>query len=1082
MRFSAKCLLLALCTAWTYHGAAAQAVHAPTLNPDLKPTQYIYQDWQVEDGLPQNSVFAVEQTRDGHLWLGTQEGLVRFDGIDFTVFDRSRVKNLSSHVISVLLEDRSGVLWLGIEQGGLARYENGTFQQFTVADGLPPGGVRALFEDRDGNIWIGTVGGGLSRYDGSSFTRYTTEQGLGGDVVLAIDLDRDGSIWVGTNGGLSTYLDGNWTTFTTDDGLPGGEVWSLQATSAGALWIGTNRGVTRLRGGTFLEYPNLKGSCGGTVSDLLQDRAGTLWIATLESGVCRVNEERVQVFNRQTGLSHNQVRALYEDREGNIWIGTDGGGLNQLRQGKFAVLGTPEGLSDDVVYAVFEDRDGAIWIGTESGGLNRYHDGRFTHYSSEQGLESDFILSLHQDRQGALWAGTYDAGLCRLTGGRFQCRGTAGGLASDFVRAIFEDSRGVLWIGTDAGLHRLEDGQMDLYTTDDGLDDASITSILEDESGALWIGTWNGLSHIREDQVIAAAAADLHISEPVLALHEDGDGILWIGTWGGGLCRVKSADITCYRAADGLFDDSVIQILEDDAGFIWIGSNKGISRIAKEQFDAYDQRKISKLSPTVYDEHDGLRSREVNGGTQPAALKSTNGHLWFSTLRGVAVIDPLAINQNRVRPPVVLEDVLIDGKLAILDSIRSIPPGSRKFEFRYSGLSYVSSGQVSYQFRLEPYDDEWIQAGARRQAFYTNLPAGEYTFRVRAINSDGVVSEHDATLSFYVEPRIYETGWFFLLCVITLLLIAGGVYRLRTRHLKARQRALSRLVDERTRELQERKVELERLNQNLEEEVQRQLDVFMKERVRYENELITARDRAEESARLKASILSNVSHEIRTPLTAIMGYSHILGEEAPADHQEFVSYISDNAKRLLETLDSILELSEFESGEEVDVHLEQVDLGELMKKVAAEFKPAAVKKGLTFETSNCGERIYVEADAGAIEKVARKIVENAVKFTHNGTVQVEIGRNGRRAYFLVRDTGVGISPSFMPHVFEAFKQESQGLDRSHEGSGLGLSVARHLVRVMNGEIEVDSEQGRGSTFKVHLIATEKWTKGRDIAA
>ena len=1043
--------------------ATAQEVAPLRLDPALQITQYVHDVWQAKDGLPQNSVYAVTQTRDGYLWLGTQEGLVRFDGVRFTVM--TRAQGLESNEVRALLEDRTGALWIGTNGGGVSRMVDGVITTYTVADGLPGNAVRALYEDDRGHLWIGTIGGGLVRYDGASFTTYTMADGLTGDVVLALDEGPDGSLWIGTEAGLTRFRNGRFSRFDDPKQLPGLVVKAVAVGAHGEVWVGTNRGLVRREATRWTTYTMADGLPSDDISALYEDDRGTLWVGTLDGGVGRLYEDRFDVFSVAEGLTHNRVRAFFEDREGSLWIGIELGGLNRLRPGAFVPYTTAEGLSNDVVMTVLQDRKGAFWIGTDGGGVNRFQDGTFTYFTTADGLPDDPVSALYEDQAGALWVGTNGGGLCRLQGERFTCLTTADGLSSNYIYAIYQDQAGALWMGTEAGLNRLYDGAVTHYTTADGLPHDLVTVLYEDRRGRLWVGTMGGgLGRLQDGQLTSYTEEDGLASNVILAVHVDARGALWIGTQGGGLCRWQDEAVACLTTEEGLHNDNVLQILEDEQGYLWLGSMQGLSRVHREALEAAMTGDGDLLATAVYGTADGMKSADLMGGTQPAAWAARDGRLWFATLRGVATIDPAGLQTNPVPPPVRLEHLLVDGEPMAPGADLTLPPESRDVAFRYTGLSLVAPERVQFRYRLEPYDQEWVEAGTRREAYYTNLSPGRYRFHVIASNNDGVWNEQGTTTTFYVQPFFYETAWFYWLCAAGLILLGTAAYRLRTRHMKRRALALQGLVDARTRELRARERELEELNQNLAAEVRRQIDLIMEERSRYEHELIGAKEKAEESARLKATILDNISHEIRTPITAILGFAQILATELDAAQQEFVTYIEENGQRLLGTLNAILDLSNMET-DTLPMELERVDLEVAAQHATDLFQLMAARKGLTLRT-DVKETASASVDRAAIDQILTNLVGNAIKFTEEGEVVVEVGVAAHRAYCRVRDTGIGIGAAFMPHLFEAFKQESTGLARSHEGSGLGLAITRRLVEAMQGTISVESEKGHGAVFTV----------------
>ena len=632
------------------------------------------------------------------------------------------------------------------------------------------------------NIWVGTLGG-LSRITNGQFTSYRVQDGLASNTVLAICEDHEGVLWIGTeDGGLTRLKDGRFSTLTTRDGLANNLVRSVLETSDGSLWIATRDGLSRLKAGAFTTYRTSRGLIGNSVFALHEDREGNLWVGTNE-GLSRLTNDSITSYNAKQGLSSNAIAAIYEDREGNLWIGTYDAGLNRLKDGRFAVYGAADGLADDVVRPVLQDRAGALWIGTNSG-LSRFRDGIFTTFSTKNGLANNMILSLYEARDGSLWVGT-NGGLSRLRDGKFTSYTSKAGLSDNTVLSICEDSSGSLWIGTASGLNEYRDGKFTAYTTADGLSNDSVWSLASDREGNLWIGTdGGGLNLRRNGRFSAYTINDGLANNAVLSLYEDPKDGLWIGT-GGGLSRLRDGTFSKYMAAQGLFDDVVFQILEDGAGNLWLSCNKGISRVSKTDLEDFAAGKIQAITSISYGTSDGLKSRECNGGFQPAGCRTADGRLWFPTVKGLALIDPSRMKTNLQAPPVIVERVLVDNVALDLSSPVRLSPGKEKFEFHYTGLSFLAPEKVRFKYKLEGFDRDWVDAGGRRETLYTNIPPGNYTFRVIASNNDGIWNETGSSFEFDLEPRFYQTYWFYGLVALAVAMMGWGLYRLRLRQVQA---------------------------------------------------------------------------------------------------------------------------------------------------------------------------------------------------------------------------------------------------------------------------------------------------------
>jgi signal transduction histidine kinase/ligand-binding sensor domain-containing protein len=746
--------------------------------PSSTITPHILEKWTTENGLPQNSINDILQTRDGYLWLATHGGLVRFDGARFVVFDRS-VEGIKSQRIKALCQDSKGTLWAGTEEGMLISYRDGKFTTYKIEERLGGEEVFRIEEDDASNLWI-TGRGVLIKFDGEQFIRYTHEKFE--PVIDGYPAGRRLS-WYQDSSGLHCLVKGRDETYSLPSQLRRARVIGVSLDRKGNLWIQSDgAGVVKLTNGQSRRYTTREGLPSNEVEGLfLEDRTNNLWFADHRSTLYRIRNNKYELVHT---FPENSLIVLYEDREGSVWIGTPVG-LYRQAESTITLLTERQGLSLNWTYSILQDRAGAIWIGTWGGGLNKYENSRFIRYHLRADFQSDTISSIYEDNSGRLWVGA-NGGVGYFKNDRFQKYEDESGLLNHEVWAIHEDRSGNLWFGTDSGLVQMNNHKLILYTTKDGLSYDFVRSLFEDRAGTLWIGTDLGLTRLKDGVFTTYTERDGFIGNQVRAIYQDSDGVLWIGTYDGGLYRFKDDRLTRYTTKDGLHDNGVFQIMEDDTGNFWMGCNRGIYRVSRQELNDFAEGKVRSINSVVYGTKDGLATLECNGGRQPSGLKTKDGKLWFPTMGGIAVIDPKT-TQAKPEPPVIIEEFRFGNKAVDFSDGVEIGPDQENFEIRYTALSFIKPEQIRFKYKLIGLDEEWIDAGNRRTVSYYRIPPGRYRFVVIAANSDNVWNMQGQGIDIVVLPPFWRTWWFLSLIVIglasvTFLFYERRVFRLRKEH------------------------------------------------------------------------------------------------------------------------------------------------------------------------------------------------------------------------------------------------------------------------------------------------------------
>lgn len=1076
----------------------------------------------IEDGLSQSVVFCIKQDRKGFMWFTTQDGLNRYDGYRFHIYrpDPTNPYTISHDNSTMLLEDHRGQIWIGTRGGGLNRYDYATDRFIRYlhdpynSNSLCNNQINALCEDARGTIWIGT-NGGLNSLDSTTgeFTLFRHEPGipssLGDDEILALCEDHRGVLWVGTgNKGVSRRdgKTGRFTHFMKKKGDPyclsDNRVNYIYEDNHGILWIGTEEGgLNRFdrESDRFIHYKNNPAKP-GSLSDncvlaIYEDRHGVLWVGTEEGGLNRFDRETETFIHYRhdpkdpDSLSNSRAQAICEDHSGILWVGT-WVGLNQYNRSieQFSHFHNdpydPTSLSNNNVMPMIEDQRGVIWIGTKGGGVNRfdYDNKKFVRYMHDpddsNSLSHNHVFAISEDHEGYLWIGTEGGGLNRLSQDRRTFKhykhdpAKPGGLNNNVVMYVLEGQKFDLWIATrGGGLNRLDRKRekWSYYKHDlrvpDSLGHNDIFTLFEDRSGILWVGTWGGgLNRFhRETGTFTRYQHNpaLPFSIPhndILCVYEDPDEAgqyLWIATGGGGISRFDrlSKQFHTYTIKDGLASNATYSILEDEKGNFWISSNNGLSRFNRKtaQFKNYYAK-------------NGLQSNEFNSW---AYLKRKNGEMLFGGINGLNAFFPQSIRHNPHVPPVVITDFQVfnksvpvgertaDGDPAILK--KSVMESEeielsykqRVFSFEFAALDYVAPEKNRYAYKMEGFEAEWNYVRDRRFATYTNLPAGEYIFRVKGSNNDGVWNETGTAIKIKIIPPFYQSMWFIALATILLVALAYGFYRYRLGLLRIRTKILETKVRERTADLTH--------------------EIGIRKQV--ESELKTAKEAAEAANLAKSQFVANMSHEIRTPMNAVIGLANlVIQNDLPDETRQYLLLIKSSADQLLNLLNNILDFSKIEAGQ-VDLESIPFDLRVAMETVTGMLTPRVEEKGLDFN-------LYIHPDVptaltgdpGRLNQVLTNLLGNAVKFTEQGEITLEVllkEKNDEAAmlHFLVKDTGIGIPLERQGAVFDHFTQADSSTTRKFGGSGLGLTIARQLVTMMNGEVWADSSPGQGSTFQ-----------------
>ena len=763
------------------------------LDPHKSLTQYSRTVWTQQQGLPQDTIRAIAQTSDDYLWLGTDEGLARFDGYDFQVFDKSKGE-LPANSITALAAASEGGLWIGTTNG-LTLYRDKQFRTFTTQQGLPDNSISALYEDHPGALWV-VAGAYLVRYQSGKFTTYAPGPDLPASVtVRSIREDRQHNLWVGGLGSLYR-MQGNRFVPVVENGnkvLAGASITTLLADRDGNVWGAGTKGLLKVSPDRKVRtYDTADGLPDSLVRALIQDRDGAIWAGT-NGGLARLEGDHFVAVRGEN--SQEAVRCLFEDREGNLWVGSNSG-LIRLRDDLLTVYGKSEGLPGDEPNSEFQDHTGRVWVGFHDSGLLLFAGPGAPHlYTAREGLPASEIFSLREARNGDLLI-CARAGLIRMHGDGFQKFVPPDPLGRVAVFDALEDASGRIWLATGGGLMMLQNGQSRFIITSPPPLNNSIATLCQGRDGSIWAGTFGkGLWRIRGDESQQFTTVNGLSSDQIRALYEDSSGTLWIGTFDGGLNALKDGHFQHFTARDGLLSDNVADV-EDDGASLWLSTSRGICRIAKQQLKDFAEHRRRALEPVNYGVEDGLRSAQCAPSFPigEGGHRTSDGRLWFTTSRGLAVYDP-AVPLRRMRAPIVrVADLTADGRRVDLSRPARLRPEIEGIQFRYTGLLLSGPERVRYAYRLEGLDTEWVDAGTRRVQNYNSLHYGHYRFTVRAGLPGGPVSE--ASYAFEVLPHFYETAWFRLLCAAGLLFAGWAIYQFRLRQIRYR---FSLVLEERAR-------------------------------------------------------------------------------------------------------------------------------------------------------------------------------------------------------------------------------------------------------------------------------------------
>jgi PAS domain S-box-containing protein len=799
-------------------GVALLLIFAPfarALNSAENPADYILSHWDVEDGLPHNSIRQILQTRDGYLWVGTQQGLARFDGLKFTTFNRRNTPAFHSNMITSLVEAGDGSLWIGTSVG-LVHFAGDRFTGYTRTEGLKTDTVNALCVAPDGSLWVGSREG-VQRVVGGKLVNDIDTGPFDTQGLRAIVRDSTGAMWIATGGDALRYRDGKFTRFSEAQGLRARQVQALGEDADHRIVAATQSGLFVFANERFAPFAANAALTSPRINRTLVDRAGNLWIGSI-GGLDRFAGGKVVPFASGEPRKLGVIDAMLEDREGSLWLGTSEG-LYRLTDRRAFTMSVADGLSGPLALAMLETRDHAFWVSTWGGGVDRFKDGSVTHLRMGAPLSQESVTTIYEAPDGTLWLGNRGSSVDRLEGDRVRTFVYQPGVATSRpVTTLLQDDDGTLLIGINRrGLLQLRNGEIAPVPEAAPLVDPNnetVWTLARTRDGRLVMGTSVGLFQRNADRSWQPVVfSNLKDTPVVRGFLEDADGSWWLATDGLGLVHANDDTARAYTTREGMIADVLFAVVDDNRGALWVNSPRGIARIRKTEFSSTD----GTVDCIAFGRVDGLLSGSTSGSGTPSAMRAPDGRLMFATDKGVAVLDPARLQTNAEPPKIVIESIIADDRPVPMGERVEVPAGSGKLEIRYTALSLIAPERLRFRYQLQGSDPTWVDADRERSVRYTHLAPGGYTFRLLACNNDGVWNETGVTLPIAVLPHFYQTLWFKLAAAFGSLGLIVSVFRFRVRQLRHRQLALVRANAELDKRVTERTAELSRSHAELQQ-------------------------------------------------------------------------------------------------------------------------------------------------------------------------------------------------------------------------------------------------------------------------
>jgi len=994
--------------------------------------QYVVHRYQKDQGLASPSILELCQTSDGYLWIGTYNGINRFNGRHFAWFNPKNTQGLESDQITALCETQNGELWMGSPGGGIIGYRDNNLTQIIPNSIFPNVSVNELLEDRDGLLWAGTHSG-LYRFENQTWKLVELGARDQSPNVQDLCLDDQGRLYVATENKVFRQNNEGFAHIEWKDQAHI-TISTLAWTPKGGLWIGTTgNGLYAWKSGKITHYTKSDGLLSLTIGALLPSRDGSLWIGC-RGGITRFSQEGIDSLTMPGEL----VYALCEDREHGLWLGTYQNGLSRLDQGN-ALHYQASDRSVSLVGRGIAQRNDDFLVATNLG-LYCVRNDSLQVCSGYSGSEEHVIRSITPSQDGGLWLSTHSNGLVYFDKENHPTwYGTQDGLLSQTIRSTLEDSQGNLWIGTSEGLNVFRDGE--IHVDERIPRHTTILTIHEGRDGSIIVGTdHSGLYLLQDNEVLSFNNNQGLAGTVVFYVYEDENANLWIST-NAGLARLKDGRIDYIDSLNGLPSDSVFFTVEDALGNFWMAYDNALYSCNKADIEACLNGSMKKLSVRIFGKDDGVNADGITGVAHPWVDEQQR--IWIPTLAGVAVIDPHNIHQNNVKPPVLIESLHADQQRIPIkeDQIISLDADTQRISFSFASLSFKSPEQNQFEIKLEGFDRDWINIGNAHERSYTQLGPGKYTFRVRASNNDGVWNETGSSLTFVKKSHYYETAAFYIMLAALLILILIAAYLLRTRQLRRQKRLLKLLVEKKTADLQKALEQAE-----------------------------NATSEARQALKTKSRFLATMGHEVRNPMNAIIGLSEMLLETKLDEKQhQYIETIKNSSSALTFVLNDLLDFSKLESGK-ISLELIEFNPRKLLAECATLMHPRINEKNLEYQTSIDPSIPHtLLGDPARIRQVLINLISNAIKFTEHGGIRVEASlasESGESCLIRISvvDTGIGISAEDQKKLFRPYQQAQLSTFRQYGGTGLGLAICKSLCELMGGKIGLRSSQGEGSTF------------------